>query len=340
MTESDPLHWHADGIKKAAGRAAALTRQLLAFSRKQVLQPRVLDLNTIVADLEKMLRRIIGEDIAFATRLEPGLGRVEADPGQVEQVIVNLVVNARDALGGGGALDVATRNVAFGEAEAAAVGVPSGRYVELAVADTGAGMDSDTQSRIFEPFFTTKPLGKGTGLGLSTVHGIVTQSGGALRVTSRPGVGTTVAVYLPRVDREAPAPAGATTETPEAARGSETILLVEDDPMVREVARRALEMTGFRVLEVGGPSEAIAVCREYEGPIQLMLTDIVMPVMSGRALAERVALIRPDTRVLYMSGYLDDEIDNFGIARESERFIAKPFLPNELVAKVRKILDA
>jgi signal transduction histidine kinase len=340
IEKPDPLFFHAEGIRRAASRAAALTRQLLAFSRKQVLEPRVLDLNAIVSDLEKMLKRIIGEDVRFVTTLAPALGHVEADPGQIEQVIVNLVVNARDAMAHGGTLEIRTRNVTIDDRAGGTGDLVPGDYVELAVADTGLGMDAEMQARIFEPFFTTKPQGKGTGLGLSIVYGIVAQSGGAIVVASQPGRGSTFSVFLPRVKAELDDDDEADGDRVEPLRGTETVLLVEDDSMVREVARRVLQMNGYFVLEVNQASEAIAVCRRYKGRIHLMLTDVVMPGMSGRELAEHVATIRSDMRVLYMSGYLDDEIDNLGVPRESERFIAKPFLPNELVLKIRKILDA
>ncbi len=337
--KEDPLFWHAEGIKKAASRATGLTRQLLAFSRKQILQPRVLDLNAIIADLERMLHRIIGEDVGLVTSLGAELGYVEADPGQIEQVVANLVVNARDAMEKGGTIRIGTRNTTLEDSRAAQVGLEAGRYVEMFVSDTGSGMDTETLAHIFEPFFTTKPQGKGTGLGLSMVHGIVTQSGGAVSVESQLGLGTTFSVHLPRVDKPLTKEAVAASIA-EPQGGSETVLLVEDDSMVREVARRVLQTNGYLVIEVALAAEALAVCKQYEGPIHLMLTDVVMPGMSGRELAEHVAVIRPDTRIIFMSGYLDDAIDHLGVQRESERFISKPFLPADLVRKIRSVLDA
>jgi two-component system, cell cycle sensor histidine kinase and response regulator CckA len=338
MDGADPLFWHAEGVKKAAARAAGLTRQLLAFSRKQIFEPRVLDVNDIVEDLERMLRRIIGEDIDLTTNLAERVPRIEADPGQIEQVVVNLVVNARDAMERGGALAITTTQADLGPAEAARLDLVPGRYVVLRVSDTGTGMDAAICDRIFEPFFTTKPQGKGTGLGLATVHGIVAQSGGAIHVASEPGRGTTFTIYLPAVDAP-PSEVDGTGGGEASLGGSETVLLVEDDAMVREVARRILQTSGFLVLEVSSAAEAVAVCRQYDGPIHLVLTDVVMPGMSGRELAETMARIRPDTRVLYMSGYLDDAIDHLGVLRESDRFISKPFLPLDLVGKIRDVLD-
>jgi PAS domain S-box-containing protein len=339
LKPGDTLRWHSEGIRKAADRAATLTRQLLAFSRKQVLQPEVLNLNVVVDDMYKMLQRLIGEDIELLTSSEPDLGRVRADPGQLEQVIMNLVINARDAMPGGGTLVIETRNVDLDEAYASRhVAVTPGPYVMVAVSDTGHGMDEETQARIFEPFFTTKEAGKGTGLGLSTVYGIVKQSGGNVWVYSEVGEGTTFKVYLPLADGEVvrrPAQPPASQ-----ARGWETILLVEDDDLVRETAREILEMSGYHVLEARQGAEAVAICERYDKPIHLMITDVVMPQMGGRELAERLADARPDTRVLYISGYTEDAIVHHGVLGEKVSFLSKPFTPDALIRKVRGILDA
>lgn len=340
MSEDDARRPRIQEISKAAERAASLTRQLLAFSRKQVLQPKVFDLNSIVAEMEKMLRRMIGEDIKVRTVLDPALGNVKADPGQMEQVIVNLVVNSRDAMPSGGQLTIETANVQLDEAFARNhVSVAPGNYVLLAVTDTGTGMDEETQRRVFEPFFTTKALDKGTGLGLSTVYGIVKQSGGSIWVYSEPGKGTSVKVYLPRVTERAEGLKPALpTENP--ARGSETILLVEDAKMVRDLAIDILESSGYKVLEAANGRDALKVSGESNGPIHFLLTDVVMPGMSGRELANRLVALHPEMRVLYMSGYTEDTIVHHGVLEEGINFIEKPFTPEGLAHKVREVLDA
>jgi PAS domain S-box-containing protein len=333
------LRQELEVIRSAGERAASLTRQLLAFSRKQVLQPKVLDLNAVVADMDKILRRLIGEDIELMTVLAPGLGSVKADPGQIEQVIMNLAVNARDAMPGGGRLSIETREVDLPEAPDPR---GPGRYVMLALSDNGCGMDAETASHVFEPFFTTKSQGTGTGLGLSTSYGIIRQSGGLIRVESAPGRGATFRIYLPIVAGGAKT-AAAETEVEVAGavanRGTETVLLVEDEEVVRELAREVLEMNGYTVLETRDVEDAQRICSRHGGAIHLMLTDVVMPQMSGRELAERLAPLRPDMRVLYMSGYTDDAIVLRGVLESGTAFLQKPFSPDDLAAKVREVLD-
>ncbi|HVQ40521.1 MAG TPA: ATP-binding protein, partial [Pyrinomonadaceae bacterium] len=306
LTPENSLHRHIDQIKKAGDRAAALTRQLLAFSRKQILQPEVLDLNHIVLELSKMLQRLIGEDIDLRMGLSADLGRVKADPNQLEQVLMNLVVNARDAMPKGGKLTIETSNVHLSEEFADRhVSVPAGDYVMLAVSDSGCGMDAQTQARIYEPFFTTKEVGKGTGLGLATVYGIVKQSEGSIWVYSEVGRGTTFKIYLPAVESTV-AKVTAGLENPELLKGAETVLLVEDEEVVREMATEILRENGYHVIEAKHPQEALTMSKQYDGIIHLMLTDVVMPQMSGRDLAEQLTPLRPDMKVLYMSGYTDD----------------------------------
>jgi CheY-like chemotaxis protein len=335
---ADPLQGKVAEILKAADSAAGLTRQLLAFSRKQVLQPRVLDLNLVVADMDKMLRRLIGEDIELKTALREPLGSVRADPGQIEQVLMNLVVNARDAMPGAGSLLIETAAVDL-DASSLALhpGARPGPHVLLAVSDTGEGMDKETTSRIFEPFFTTKAVGKGTGLGLSTVYGIVEQSGGLVEVYSEKGVGTTFKVYLPRI--------GATVEPVEAPAAprprraaSETILLVEDEPALRAVVRETLVQGGYLVLEAGTPRQALLVAEGHEGSIHAVLTDVVMPEMSGRELAERLSPLRPHAVVVYMSGYTDDAIGHHGLLDPGTLFLQKPFSGDALLWKLHLAL--
>jgi PAS domain S-box-containing protein len=344
LPEGSALRRNVDGIREAAQQAAALTRQLLAFSRKQVLAPRIIDVNQIVAGMQKMLQRLIGETIHLETTLESELGRVKADPGQIEQVIMNLAVNARDAMPDGGQLTIETGTLDLDERAAKQHGEAApGRYVMLAVTDTGVGMDPATQARLFEPFFTTKEQGKGTGLGLSTVYGIVRQSGGHIWVYSEVGRGTTFKICLP-VAEEA-APALETVELGEvgggeARSGAETILLVEDAQRVREVVREILEMNGYNILEARNGQEALEVSRRYQGPIHLMVTDVVMPQMSGREVAQRLAPLRPEMKVLYMSGYTDDAIVRHGVLESGTPFLSKPFTPDALAAKVREVLDS
>jgi GAF domain-containing protein/DNA-binding response OmpR family regulator len=336
----DPVRQPIELIEKTASRAADLTRRLLAFSRRQVLQPTSLDLNGVISNLEQMLRRLIGEDIRVVTALTPALGCVKADPSQIEQVIMNLILNARDAMPDGGQLTIETANVDLDAAYVRQhVGARPGPHVMLAVGDTGTGMTPEVQAHIFEPFFTTKGPGKGTGLGLATVYGIVKQSEGYIEVDTEPGRGTRVKVYLPRVD-EAPAPTTPKATLAQRSHGTETILLVEDEEEVRALARDILRAHGYTVLEAQHGGEALLTCERHPGPIQLMLTDAVMPQMSGRELAERLAPLRPEMKVLYMSGYTDDAVVRHGVRDSGIGFLQKPFTADTLARKVRDVLDA
>ena len=340
LRPEEPIHRDALLVRTTAERAAALTHQLLAFSRKQVLQPQVLDLNTVVTAMEPMLRRLIGEDIDLAVVPTTGLGRVKADPGQIEQVIVNLVVNARDAMPQGGRLTVETADVELDEAYASRhVSVGPGSYVMLAVSDTGHGMDEQTRSRVFEPFFTTKEQGKGTGLGLATVYGIVKQSGGDIRLYSEVGCGTTFKIYLPRVLESAESPIAPGGNPAIPVGGDETVLLVEDEAEVRDLAREILEGGGYTVLQACDAQEAVLLAERHPGPIHLLLTDVIMPRQSGRALVERLRPLRPETRVLYMSGYTNEAIVRHGVLDPDTLFIQKPFTPMALAQRVRAALD-
>jgi two-component system cell cycle sensor histidine kinase/response regulator CckA len=339
LKPEDPMRRGIELIQRTAGRAADLTRQLLAFSRKQVLEPVVLDLAAVTTDMKDMLGRLIGEDIALLTNPTPGLGRVKADRGQIEQVIMNLAVNARDAMPQGGRLIVETANIDLDDEYVRRhVGARPGPHVMLAVSDTGTGIPHEIQSQIFEPFFTTKEQGKGTGLGLATVYGIVKQSGGYIEVDSEPGQGTTFRVYLPRLDAE-PAPVDRSARPAAAAGGTETILLVEDEEGVRELARDILRASGYTVLEARNGPEALLLCERHQGPLEMLLTDVVMPRMSGRELAERLAPLRPDLSVLYMSGYTDDAVIRHGVLGAGTAFLQKPFTPAALVLRVRETLD-
>jgi PAS domain S-box-containing protein len=337
----DPVSRDVKDILQSAERAASLTRQLLAFSRKQVLQPQRLDLNQVVANLDKMLRRIIGEDIDLEMVLGPELGAVKADPGQIEQVIMNLAANARDAMPQGGKLTIETANADLDEAYAQGhLEVQSGPYVMLAVIDTGVGLDPESQARIFEPFFTTKELGKGTGLGLSMVYGIVRQSGGFIYVYSDPGEGTTFKIYLPRLEAMGDSAAGLGQVLDRCDWGPETILLVEDEDMVRQVASRILVRHGYTVLEAASGRDALLVSQEHAGPIHLMLTDVVMPGMSGWETAENLKPHRPEMKVLFMSGHTENTIVHHGVLDPGVAFIQKPFRYNVLAQKIREMLDA
>ena len=328
-----------DEIRKAAQRATALTGQLLAFSRQQVLAPVVLSMNDLVGDVDKMLRRLLGEDVDLRVSLASNAGNVRADPGQLQQVIMNLVVNARDAMPTGGKLLIETADAELTEqyAELHQPVIP-GQYVMLAVSDTGVGMDAQTRARIFEPFFTTKEKSKGTGLGLSTVYGIVKQSGGYIWVYSEAGHGTTFKVYLPRVD--APVEPQAPAREAVTVTGTETILVAEDDETLRPLAKGLLEKLGYTVLEAENAEQALGVAGAHAGPIHLLVADVVMPGASGRELARRLAQSRPETRVLYVSGYTDDAIVHHGMLEPGLNFLQKPFTPAALARKVREVLDA
>ncbi|HVY62341.1 MAG TPA: ATP-binding protein, partial [Planctomycetota bacterium] len=323
-------------IRQAADRAAALTTQLLAFSRKQVIQPKVIDLNTVISSMAKMLNRLLGEDVDLALGLGRALDPVRADPGQVQQVVMNLAVNARDAMPEGGKLAIATANVSLDAAAATPLGLRAGPHVELAVTDTGTGMDEATRRHLFEPFFTTKEAGRGTGLGLSTVYGIVKQSQGGIAVETAPGRGTTFRVYLPRVDEALTARPGSDSD-PTRLRGSETVLVVEDEEVVRRLARRSLEQAGYRVLEAGRGQDALDLAARHAGAIDILVTDMIMPGMSGRQLAERLAAARPGLRILFMSGHTEQSpLDG----APGSAFLQKPFTPSDLASRVREVLDA
>jgi two-component system, cell cycle sensor histidine kinase and response regulator CckA len=336
MDKNDPLRPKAEQIKKAGQSAAQLTRQLLAFSRQQVLEPKILDLSAVVADTLKMLKRLIGEDIELVTVSESQLGRVKADQGQIDQVIMNLAVNARDAMPRGGKLTITISNTVMDDISIRQhPGAVPGSYVLLAISDTGCGMDRETQSHIFEPFFTTKELGKGTGLGLSTVYGVVKQSGGYISVYSEVGQGTTFKIYLPRIEKPlAAAPAAQSVDV----RGWETVLLVEDAAALRELGRELLEATGYKVLEAANSFDAIRVADDYQDTIHLLMTDVVMPGMDGRKLAEHMIKNYPGIKVLYMSGYTDDAIMHHGVLEPGLTLLQKPFTRDTFTRKVREVL--
>jgi two-component system cell cycle sensor histidine kinase/response regulator CckA len=339
LEAADPMRRDMEQIKRAGERATSLTRQLLAFSRKQVLLPSIFDLNAVIGELEKMLPRLIGEDVVLRTNFAPALGSIKADRGQIEQVVMNLMLNARDAMPSGGTLTIETQNFNLTEANSGQhVGVTPGPYVMFSVTDTGVGMDAQTQARILEPFFTTKEAGKGTGLGLSTVYGIVRQWGGTIQFNSEVGHGTTFQVYLPRAagDPRLFQRSNAQTRT---APGTETILLTEDDEMVRALASRVLSTHGYTVLEAANGAAAILICEQHTEPIHLLITDVVMPGMSGRDLADRLSKLRPGLKCLYMSGYTDRAIVRQQVLDEKAAFIQKPFAPLAFVNKVRETLD-
>jgi signal transduction histidine kinase len=339
LEEGTATRSDVEEIRRAAGRARDLTRQLLAFSRKQILEPKVLDLNQTLLGMEKMLRRLLGEGIELTLLTHTAIGRIKADPSQLEQVVMNLAVNARDAMPKGGKLTLETRDAELDAGYAAEhPDVIPGPYVLLAVTDDGMGIPPDDWKRIFDPFFTTKPKGVGTGLGLSTVLGIVRQSGGHIWVYSEPDRGTTFKLYFPRHDPPADVPV---TQPPSAvpARGWETILLVEDDDQVRALARAVLVRHGYNVLEAPSPGEAVLVCERYPAKIHLLLTDVVMPRMTGRELVERVAPARSEMKVLYMSGYTDDTIVHHGVLDAGIEFLQKPLTPDALLRRVHAVLS-
>ena len=340
VPESDPMRVSVDQILKAGRRASSLTRQLLAFSRQQVLEPKILSLNAVVSDMEKMLHRLIGEDIELAIHLEPDLGSTRADQGQIEQVIMNLVVNARDAMPDGGKLAIQTWNFEIDQkfAERYAYPVVTGAYVLLTVSDSGTGMDTATQLRIFEPFFTTKEKGKGTGLGLSTVYGVVKQSGGYIDVISAPEKGTTFNIYLPRTTQKVTAEDHEVSQ-PTATRGSETILIVEDEDSLRTLTRDILRLKGYTVLEAANGAEAIELSNRTPGEIHLLLTDVVMPGINGRALADQLKLKRPGMKIAFMSGYTGQRVGQKEILEPGSFFIQKPFSREKLATRVREALD-
>jgi two-component system cell cycle sensor histidine kinase/response regulator CckA len=339
MKPDDPSRDLLREVYKAGERAAKLTRQLLAFSRKQILVVQVLDLNCLVADAEKMLSRLIGEDVQMLTDLDPALGRVKADAGQIEQILLNLCVNARDAMPRGGRITIMTRNVELDDCYGREHPyVKPGQYVLLAVRDTGAGMDEATKARVFEPFFTTKDLGKGTGLGLATVFGIVKQSGGSVEFDSAPGCGTAFQIYLPRLQDGVPASNSHSVEQ-KAPRGTEALLLVDDDAAVRKLGKLALESFGYQVLDAADGAAALLLSAACQTPISLLITDVVMPGMSGRELADCLKALRPALKVLYVSGYTDDAVIRNGVATSGAAFLGKPITPQMLARKVRLVLD-
>ena len=339
LPDQDPLRSHVEEILSATNRAAALTSQLLAFSRQQPMRPQVINLNALIANTEKMLRRLIREDIVLELILQDGLGSVKADLAQVEQAIVNLVVNSRDAMPAGGRITVETANVCLDECYARThIGVQPGEFVMIAVSDTGEGMDEDVLRRVFEPFFTTKEQGKGTGLGLATVYGMVKQNGGDIWVYSEPGKGTTFKLYLPNVDEPVAAPP--TVPAQPAPRGCETILVVEDEPSVRSITVKMLQQLGYVTLATASGAEAVEMSRTYRGTIALLLTDVVMPNMNGRQLAGELAGARPDMKVLYLSGYTGNVVLQHGIVDSSVAFLAKPFSRDTLAKTVRDVLES
>jgi PAS domain S-box-containing protein len=339
LKESDPLRRNIDEIEKATERAASLTQQLLAFSRRQVMEMKVLDLNTLLRDLDKMLRRIIGEDIELSTLLAKDLGRAKIDPGQIEQVIMNLAVNAKDSMPSGGKLTIETSNAELDKSYARNhADVKPGRYVMFSVSDTGVGMTPEVRERVFEPFFTTKEKGKGTGLGLSTVYGIVKQSGGTIWVYSEPGHGTTFKIYLPRVDEPLEELRKKTMDEG-LPYGSETVLVVEDEEKVRTLTVEILGRQGYRVLDASQGDDALAISEKHEGPIHLFLVDVVMPGTSGTELAKRLVSLHPEATILYMSGYTDDVIVHHGVLEKGVNYIQKPFTIGEVTRRVREVLD-
>jgi PAS domain S-box-containing protein len=340
LSPLDPLRGCAQEVLKAADRAAALTKQLLAFSRRQVMQPCVMNVNTAVMHTETMLRRLIGEDVELVLSLPEDVGNIKADPNHIEQAIVNLALNARDAMPKGGRITVETANVHLDENYARThMGVKPGEFVMVAVSDTGHGMDAETRRRLFEPFFTTKEKGKGTGLGLATVYGAIKQLGGDIWVYSEPGQGTSFKLYFPRVTETATLPAASPVEQ-DRAPSTETILVVEDEQTVRDLTVRILRKLGHTVLAAAHGVEAIEIAKSYSGPIALLLTDVVMPNMSGRQVAEELLKLRPELKVLYLSGYTDHTVVHHGVLEDGVEFLPKPFSREALARKIRDVLGA
>jgi two-component system, cell cycle sensor histidine kinase and response regulator CckA len=340
LEDKDQLRKKIEEIKKTANRATSMTRQLLAYSRKQLIVPRVLDLNTIIQEMQKMFRQLIGEDIEVVTQLDETIGRVEADESQIQQVILNLIINARDAMMEGGTLRISTQNIYLDEAYANRfLDVQSGDHVCLSVADTGCGIEPKIQSQIFEPFFTTKEPGKGTGLGLSTVYGIVKQSNGHIVVESKVGEGTCFKVFLPHVDKKLEASSVSASSSSTLPHGTETILVVDDDESIRSLVSEVLRECGYKVLTANHGGEAVAICDTYKKSIDLLLSDVVMPHMSGRTLAENLSLYHPSIKMLFMSGYTDDVLVRHIVIDATPLFLQKPFTAEELAFKVREVLD-
>jgi signal transduction histidine kinase/CheY-like chemotaxis protein len=341
LSEDDPMWSDLQEILKATDRAAQLTHQLLAFSRRQVLQPKIINLNSVITDMGRMVARLISENIELNTSLDPGLKLVMADPGQFGQVILNLSVNSRDAMPNGGKLLIETTNIYLDEevVQFKQFDVKPGHYVRLAVSDSGVGMDAATQSHVFEPFFTTKEQGKGTGLGLATAYGIVKQSGGNISIYSEKGVGTTVMIYLPALETSDKPGFSIKPAMPNIMRGTETVLLVEDEDMIRHLASRALSEKGYAVLAAGNGLEALELLESYHGPLDLVLTDVIMPKMGGRALIEKISETRPGLKVIFISGYTDWMVEHQGLLEPGQAFLQKPFTTSLLLRKVRQVLD-
>jgi two-component system, cell cycle sensor histidine kinase and response regulator CckA len=335
----DPLRKHAEQIEKVAYLAAVLTRQLLSFSRKQVIEPRVLELNAVISNVEKMLCQLIGDDIEFCASLDPAAGHIKADAGQIEQVVMNLAVNARDAMPNGGKLTVTTASIIVGKNHLKNFpGLCAGDYVVITIADTGTGMSEEVKAHLFEPFFTTKPLGKGTGLGLATCFGIVKQNNGHINVQSELGKGATFKIYFPQLPLTLESPP-VPIRPPAAAGGDETVLLVEDEPAVREFAVATLREKGYAVVEAVNGEEGLRLARQHDGKIDLVLTDVVMPIMGGKEMADALRASHPDTKILFTSGYTDDALVQHGVLRPDIRFLQKPYMTATLTRKVREVLD-
>ena len=340
LNDVDPMREDLEQMLRSCDRASSLTRQLLAFSRKQIMEPRVIDLNAVLSDMHKMLRRLISADIELVPLFSPSIDAIKMDPGQIHQIVMNLAVNAKDAMPTGGKFVIETKNVDLDKAFAEEnIGAQEGPHVLLLVRDNGTGMDEEVLNRVFEPFFTTKEQGKGTGLGLATVYGIVKQNGGYIAVKSELDIGTTFSIYLPSVQEEVTLTPQLPPEESTALPIAKTILVVEDEPMMRKLMCRLLKKAGYEVLEAGHGGEALLLCEQFDGAIDLLLTDIVMPQMGGHQLAERLLALRPEVKVMYTSGYTDDAILQNGNFPEGTVFIQKPFTRRDFLAKVSEILD-